>query len=127
LISLYTFGEQPLERQREELRTKFRDVAAQMAQRLLGLGMSAKAEMRSGDAADEIVTAAAEHGADLIVTGSRCLHGLDQWLLGSVARNVVLHAHASVLVIRDKDRRAVRAEDGTSSDDSPARSRSASR
>jgi nucleotide-binding universal stress UspA family protein len=103
LISLYTFGEQPLERQREELKTKYRDIAAQMAQRLLSLGMTAKAEMRSGDAAHEIVTAAADHEADLIVTGSRCLHGLDRWLLGSVARNVVLHAHASVLVIRDKD------------------------
>ena len=103
LISLYTFGEHPLERQREELKTKYRDIAAQMAQRLLGLGMVTRAEVRSGDAAHEIVTAAAEHNADLIITGSRCLQGLDRWLLGSVARNVVLHAHASVLVIRDKD------------------------
>jgi len=103
LISLYTFGEEPLESQREELRKRHRDYAAQMAQRLVGLGMSTKAEVRSGDAAHEIVTAAAERQADLIITGSRCLHGVDQWLLGSVARNVVLHAHASVLVIRDKD------------------------
>jgi nucleotide-binding universal stress UspA family protein len=106
LIGLYTFGEEPLERQREELRTKHRDIAAHMAQRLLGLGMSAKVDVRSGDAAHEIVMAAAEHQADLIVVGSRCLHGLDRWLLGSVARNVVLHAHASVLVIRDKDQMA---------------------
>ena len=106
LISLYTLGEEPLECQRESLRTKHRDLADQMAQRLLGLGMSAKAEVRSGDAAHEIVSAAAEHHADLIVTGSRCLHGIDQWLLGSVARNVVLHAHASVLVIRDMDQTA---------------------
>ena len=103
LVSLYTLGAEPLERQREELQTKYRDFAAQMTQRLLGLGMSAQAELRSGDAAHEIVTAAAERHADLIVTGSRCLHGVDRWLLGSVTRNVVVHAHGSVLVIRDKE------------------------
>lgn len=127
LISLYTFGEQPLQRQREELKTKYRDIAAQMAQRLVGLGMAAKAEMRSGDAAHGIVTAAAEHGADLIVTGSHCLRGLDRWLLGSVARNVVLHAHASVLIVRDKDRTAVRPGDEGASAGPPATPGSAGR
>ena len=104
LVSLYTLGDEPLKRQREDLQTQHRGYAAQMAQRLLGLGMSAQAEVRSGDAAHEIVTAAAEHQADLIITGSRCLEGVDRWLLGSVARNVVLHAHTSVLIIRDKER-----------------------
>ena len=56
----------------------------------------------TGDAAHEILTAARERQADLIVTGSRCLHGVDRWLLGSVARNVVLHADASVLIVRPK-------------------------
>jgi nucleotide-binding universal stress UspA family protein len=104
LVSLYTFGEEPLKRQREELRALHRGYAEQMAERLHGLGMSTQAEVRSGDAAHEIVTAAAEHQTDLIITGSRCLEGADRWLLGSVARNVVLHAHASVLIIRDKER-----------------------
>jgi nucleotide-binding universal stress UspA family protein len=104
LVSLYTLGEEPEKRPREDLRTLHRGYAEQMAQRLHGLGMSTQAEVRSGDAAHEIVTAAAEHQTDLIITGSRCLEGADRWLLGSVARNVVLHAHASVLIIRDKER-----------------------
>jgi nucleotide-binding universal stress UspA family protein len=104
LVRLYTLGEDPLKRQREDLGTMHRGYAAQMAQRLRGLGMSTQEEVRSGDAAHEIVTAAAERQADLIITGSRCLEGLDRWLLGSVARNVVLHAHSSVLILRDKER-----------------------
>ena len=47
-----------------------------------------------------IIAAAEANKADLVVTGSRCLHGLDRWLLGSVARNVLLHATASVLILR---------------------------
>jgi nucleotide-binding universal stress UspA family protein len=103
LVSLYTLGGEPLKRQREDLRRQHQGYATQMAQRLLDLGMSAQADVRSGDAAHEIVTAAAEHQADLIITGSRCLEGVDRWLLGSVARNVMLHAHTSVLIIRDKE------------------------
>ena len=47
--------------------------------------------------AHEIIAAAETNETDLVVTGSRCLHGLDRWLLGGVARNVLLHATASVL------------------------------
>ncbi|MEO6059363.1 MAG: universal stress protein [Candidatus Limnocylindria bacterium] len=38
--------------------------------------------------------------SDLIVTGSRGLGGLARILLGSVARNVAVHAPCSVLVVR---------------------------
>jgi nucleotide-binding universal stress UspA family protein len=64
--------------------------------------------LRTGHTAAEIIAAAENLGADLIVTGSRGLHGFDRLLLGSVARNVVHHASASVLVVRpapaDSDR-----------------------
>jgi len=103
MMNLYTLGEESPERQREELRARHGGYAAQMAQRLSEIGIPAKAEVRSGDAAHEIIAAARERHADLIVTGSRGLRGADVWLLGSVARNVVLHADASVLIIRPKD------------------------
>jgi len=102
MISLYTLGNEPPERQREALRERHREHATGMARRLSEHGNPAEAEVRSGDAAHEIITAVAAHGADLVVTGSRSLHGLDPWLLGSVARNVLLHAHTSVLIIRPK-------------------------
>jgi hypothetical protein len=53
-------------------------------------------ELRSGDAAHEIIAAAEAHKVDLVVTGSRCLHALGRWLLGSVARKVLLPAATSV-------------------------------
>jgi nucleotide-binding universal stress UspA family protein len=57
-------------------------------------------ELRTGDVAHEILSAAREFGADLIVIGSRGLTGLDGILLGSVSRNVASHAPCSVLVAR---------------------------
>jgi nucleotide-binding universal stress UspA family protein len=71
-----------------------------MAEALSAIGIPAQPELRSGDAAHEIIAAVEAHEADLVVTGSRCLHGLDRWLLGSVARNVLLHAARSVLIVR---------------------------
>jgi nucleotide-binding universal stress UspA family protein len=103
LVTLYTTANQPLEAQRERLRELHRGYAESMAGRLTETGIAARAELRNGDAAREITTAAAEIGADLIVTGSRCLQGLERWLLGSVARNVLLHAQASVLIVRDEE------------------------
>lgn len=100
LVTLYTLGSEPLQEHREQLLATHRGHAESMAKALGEIGLAADPTVRSGDAAHEIVKLAAEAGADLIVTGSRCLHGLDRWVLGSVARNVLLHADASVLVMR---------------------------
>jgi nucleotide-binding universal stress UspA family protein len=103
MVSLYTLGSEPLEAQREELRDTHRRHAEAMAERLTANGIPAQPEVRSGDAAHEIIAAAGAHQADLVVTGSHCLHGLDRWLLGSVARNVLVHTSASVLIVRRRE------------------------
>ena len=103
MVSMYTMGSLSLEPDRREVRERAGRNAAAMATRLSEIGIPATAEVRTGDVANEIITAAAERHADLIVTGSRCLHGLDRWLLGSVARNVLLHSGASVLIVRRSD------------------------
>jgi nucleotide-binding universal stress UspA family protein len=100
MVSLYTMGDASAKQQREELLAQYRAHADAMAKRLDAAGIPAVAEVRVGDAAQEIVNAGKEHQADLIITGSRSLHGVDRLLLGSVARNVLQHAHASVLVVR---------------------------
>ncbi len=100
MVDLYTLGSLSLEPDRQELRERHRGHASAMAVRLSENGIPAKAEVRTGDAAHEIIAAAAERQVDLVVTGSRCLHGLDRWLLGSVSRNVLLHAGVSVLIVR---------------------------
>jgi nucleotide-binding universal stress UspA family protein len=106
MVSLYTLGSESLQGHEEELLARYRGYADAMAARLSEIGIPSDVEVRAGDAADEIVKAAAELHADVIVTGSRCLHGMDRLLLGSVARNVVHHAHASVLIVRPRGVRA---------------------
>ncbi|HEY8437173.1 MAG TPA: universal stress protein [Candidatus Limnocylindrales bacterium] len=100
LVDLYTLGsyERPAGA-REALVEHHRALAADAGDRLAATGIDAAVELADGDPADEILAAATRLHTDLVVTGSRRLHGLDRVLLGSVARNVVFHAHASVLVM----------------------------
>jgi nucleotide-binding universal stress UspA family protein len=75
-------------------------LAKQMAARFTAEGWHARAVVRTGDPADEIAAAAMDLGADLIITGSRGLGDIRRLLTGSVAHDVLLHAHVSVLVMR---------------------------
>lgn len=75
-------------------------VAHGTAVRLSDAGVPARPEVRLGDVAEQIITAAIESDADLIVMGSHGRTGLERVLLGSVARNVLHHAPCSVLIVR---------------------------
>lgn len=89
--------------QREALAVA-RKAHAEFAQRtahgLQRLAIDATADVREGEPADEIVRAAEDAGADLIVLGTRGMTGLRRLLLGSVARNVLYRAKCSVLIAR---------------------------
>lgn len=63
-------------------------------------GSLAEAHLASGLPDQEIVGAAEDLGAGLIVMGSRGLTGLRRSLLGSVSESVMQHAHCPVLVVR---------------------------
>jgi len=71
----------------------------------VGAGRPVKATVRavSGIPAAELVAESA--GADLAVIGSRGTGGFARLLLGSVAAQVVHHAHCPVVVVPDEDRR----------------------
>jgi nucleotide-binding universal stress UspA family protein len=84
-----------------ESKVQHQQIAAEAATRLRESGRSADSEMRDGDAAGEIVAAAEQGQADLIVLGSRGRTGLTRLLLGSVARNVLSGSTASVLVVHE--------------------------
>jgi nucleotide-binding universal stress UspA family protein len=99
LPEVYTLGAYPAE-DRQEVLDRHRRFADETAERLIGVGVPATSAVLVGDAAHQIISAAQRSGADLIVTGSRGLRGLDRLFLGSVARNVLLHAPCSVLVVR---------------------------
>ena len=73
-------------------------IAEETVARLRVAGRTARAVVRTGDAAAEII-AASESGADLVVIGSRGRTGLARIFLGSVARNVLHGGDISVLVV----------------------------
>lgn len=63
------------------------------------LGVAAKVEIRSGAAAREILAAAQEHEADLIIVASHT-PDISNYFIGATADRVVRHAKCSVLVDR---------------------------
>ena len=68
--------------------------------RLRHAGLDAEAVVRNGDPAHEIVAVARARQAGVIIVGTRGQTGLRRLILGSVARNVLLHAPCSVLIVR---------------------------
>jgi nucleotide-binding universal stress UspA family protein len=75
-------------------------LASELAAELRTAGLDAAADRRDGDPAAEIITAAQSTEADLIVVGTHGRTGLARLMLGSVARNVLQHAHCPVLIAR---------------------------
>jgi nucleotide-binding universal stress UspA family protein len=74
--------------------------ADNLVEDLASAGFSATGLLRYGDPAREIVAGAREGHDDLIITGSRGLGDLQRIMIGSVAHDVLLHSHASVLIMR---------------------------
>ena len=77
---------------------------AQMEEIQAAGGSVARAYVRKGGAAEEIVSLAEEIGAGLIVVGSRGWGRLRRALMGSVSESVVWYAHCPVLVVREERR-----------------------
>lgn len=75
-------------------------IADDAARRLTDAGVPTEPETRFGDPAEELISAAYEYEADLIVMGSRGQTGFERLVMGSVARNVLMHAPQSVLIVR---------------------------
>jgi nucleotide-binding universal stress UspA family protein len=71
-----------------------------MVEDLAGAGFSAKGLVRHGHPAREIIARAQEIQDDLVITGSRGLGDLQRIVIGSVAHDVLLHSHGSVLIVR---------------------------
>jgi nucleotide-binding universal stress UspA family protein len=75
-------------------------VAAATARGLRTAGRHARATIRVGDPAQQILAVAKRSRADLVVLGTRGHTGLARAILGSTAREVLLSTQASVLVAR---------------------------
>jgi len=66
-------------------------------------GLSARWVVRTGVPHEEIVGAAAQERADLVVIGTHGRGGLDRALLGSVADRVIRLAPCPVMTVRDTE------------------------
>lgn len=88
----------------EDVRAAHRRIARDRSEELAHTGLHARTEERVGDAAEQIVGTAIERDVDVIVMGSRGRTGLTRVLLGSVARNVLVQAPCSVLIVRRSTR-----------------------
>jgi nucleotide-binding universal stress UspA family protein len=99
--ALYDQAYASLVRSREEARAETLRIAETGAERLRAAGRRVTAVVSDGDPAHEIVAYARQHHTALLVLGTRGNTGLRRLLLGSVARNVLLHAPCSVLVVRE--------------------------
>jgi nucleotide-binding universal stress UspA family protein len=58
-----------------------------------------KVRVGDGDAAEQLIEAAEETGADLIVVGSKGMTGAKRFLLGSVPNRVSHHAPCDVIIV----------------------------
>ena len=63
-------------------------------------GVSAGSAVLHGHPVAQIVKFAEEHHADMIITGSRGLHGAKGLLVGSISEALTKRAKCSVLVVR---------------------------
>jgi len=74
------------------------------ARALLGPRAAVEERVVQGNPKEEIVRAAEEWPADLVVVGGRGLGGVRGFLLGSVSQTVARHVHCPVLVVKGRAR-----------------------
>ncbi len=91
-------------RDRQAVLAGARDLSTQTAASLERPDRAATAHVLEGDPASEIVEFSQMREPAMVVLGTRGHHGLARMVLGSVARNVVMHAPGSVLVVRGRVR-----------------------
>ncbi len=71
-----------------------------VAETLASRGIKVATVLESGPPADKILDTAEAMDADLIVLGSRGLHSVERFLLGSVSSKVAKHAACDVLIVK---------------------------
>ena len=79
---------------------KHRELLEKAARAFAEQGISVDTLEPAGEAVEEIVDAARETGADLVVVGSRHRNLVQRLLFGSVSGQLVVEAPADVLVVR---------------------------
>lgn len=84
----------------ESARERLDALGRRLEERALAARITPTLETRVGHPAQQIVAYAEENGVDLIVVGHRGHTLLARWLIGSVAKQVIIHAPCPVTVVR---------------------------
>lgn len=84
----------------ENSRRHYRQAMKPIKEKLAASGLAYEVEIATGHPAEQIVMSAEQWGATLIVLGHRGRALMGRWLVGSVAKQVMHHAHCAVLVAR---------------------------
>src|SRR6476661_646934 len=95
---------------KEAYEEAYEDVLRKQAEQLLdeiktlgtkeGVKVATEVLMHSDSIPKEIIEYARKNNVDLIVIGTKGLTGIEKFLLGSVANNVIAHAKCPVLAVR---------------------------
>jgi universal stress protein A len=94
----------------EEQRAWVEQQLVERAEAATKRGLTARYLLRTGTAPDQIVQAATDEAADLIVIGTHGRSGIERLFIGSVAERVVRHAPCPVLTVKPRAKHeAVRA------------------
>ncbi len=86
----------------ESARAALEEAASAAVRRLRAGDLDAGWSIYEGDPAAVLIDVAERTNADLVILGTHGLSGMSRLLMGSVARNVLLHTSASVLIVRDE-------------------------
>ena len=89
-----------------ELAKRAERLLAEASERLGTTGWTSQMRTREGHAAEQIVHACGEIGADLVVVGSHGHGALHRFLLGSVSQKVMKYAGCSALIVRSAEQGA---------------------
>lgn len=98
----------------DEQQKHYEAILDEGAQRLTAMGFAPTAKLSVGDPGQEIVKAAIEIGANLVVVGHRQQGRLSRWWFGSIGTYLVKHLRCSVLVAQTEisDAQFARMTDG---------------
>ena len=83
-----------------ELEAEGKSILAKGVETVKAQGLPVEARLRQGVPAEELLRAAVNEKADLIVLGSRGLSQVKAFLLGSVSDKVSHHAKCPTLIVR---------------------------
>ena len=99
LLGYYRGGK--IEVYQEEMKNQSQKLLNEVREKAEPLGVKVSTEVLVGSSvAVTIIDYAKDHDVDLVIIGTKGMTGVQKFLLGNVANNVIANAHCPVLAIR---------------------------